>query len=52
MDFPVAEVSWDATWEKSSQHGHPFTVHQWLWKQRLLRQMQVREESLSYGDNV
>ena len=27
VDFPIAEVSRHAVWEKSSRHGHPSTLH-------------------------
>ena len=35
VDFPVAEVSRHASWEKSIRHGHPSTLHMW-WARRPL----------------
>jgi len=36
VDFPIAEVSWHATREKSIRRGHPSTIKLW-WTRRLLR---------------
>ncbi len=35
VDFPIAEVSRHAAWEKSIRHGHPSTLHMW-WARRPL----------------
>ena len=35
VDFPIAEVSRHAAWEKSIRHGHPSTLHLW-WARRPL----------------
>ncbi len=35
VDFPIAEVSKHAAWEKSIRHGHPSTLHLW-WARRPL----------------
>ena len=35
VDFPIAEISRYAAWEKSIRHGHPSTLHLW-WARRPL----------------
>ena len=40
VDFPIAEVSRHAAWEKSIRHGHPSTLRLW-WARRSLASSQT-----------